>query len=113
LSASPLLHELQAHAGTSDERHILERCTYSQLFYTYRSNLVHEFRLPGYQTDWGRGSMEPYYGESAFDRYQLVFPVGFVARIAENSLQNLEAYLLANKIAPHSKFEFGSLWRWQ
>jgi hypothetical protein len=113
LSASPLIHELQLYATTREELRILDLCTYSHLFYTYRSNLVHEFRLPSYQTDWGHGSIEPYYGESAFKNCQLVFPVAFVARIAHDCLQNLETYLLDNKIAPHSKFEFGSLWRWQ
>ncbi len=113
LSTSPLLSELLPYATSKDEKRVLEFCTYSHLFYTYRSNLVHEFRLPGYQTDWGRDSLEPYYGKSAYDNYQLVYPVAFVKLIAHDSLLQLEAHLLANKIAPHSKFKFGSLWRWQ
>ena len=72
---------------------------------------MHEFRAPGFQTDWSRGSAEPYYGKSAYDKYQLVFPVTFLSQIAHESLSQLEAYLLAQKIAPHSKFAFGSLWR--
>ena len=110
LSASPLVSELDTYA-TEAEMEVLRLCTYCHLFYTFRSNLVHEFRPPGYQTDWGRGSTDPYYGESAYDEYQLVFPVAFVSRIAHESLRQLEAYLLVNKIAPHSKFNFGSLWR--
>jgi hypothetical protein len=113
LSASPLSAELESFITHKDERKILDRCTYSHLFYTFRSNLVHEFRTPGYQTDWGRRSIDPYYGRSAYDEFQLVFPVAFVSRIAHESLQQLERHLLAHKIAPHSKFAFGSLWRWQ
>lgn len=111
LSASPPLTELEPYATTKEEKGILDGCTYSHLFYTFRSNLVHEFRVPGYQTDWGRGSTDPYYGESAFDDYQLVYPVAFICRIAHESLRQLEAHLLAHKIAPHSKFAFGSMWR--
>ena len=113
LSASPLQSELDPYATTKEERKVLDFCTYSHLFYTFRSNLVHEFRAPGYQTDWGHGSTEPYYGKSAYDKHKLVFPVAFLSRIAHESLRNLEAHLLAHKIAPHSKFAFGSLWRWQ
>ena len=111
LSASPLLSELEPYATTAQEKKILDMCTYSHLFYTFRSNLVHEFRPPGYQTDWGRGSADPYYGKSAFDKYQPVFPVAFLSRIAHDSLRQLEIKLLADKIAPHSKFKLGSLWR--
>lgn len=111
LSASPLASELTPYVTSKQEMRVLEMSTYSHLFYTFRSNLVHEFRPPGYQNDWGYDSADPYYGRSAFDKYQLVFPVAFVSRIAHLSLQRLGAYLLANKIAPHSKFAFGSLWR--
>ena len=113
LSASPLLLELEPYSTTKAETTILSLCTYSHLFYTFRSNLVHEFRAPGYQTDWGRGSLDPYYGKSGYDKYQLVFPVAFLSRIAHESLRQLEVHLHAHKIAPHSKFSFGSLWRWQ
>lgn len=113
LSASPLASELEPYATSDQERKILRLCTYGDLLYTFRSNMVHEFRPPGYQTDWGRGNADPYYGKSAFDNYQLVFPVAFLSRIAHESLRQLETRLLADKIAPHSKFKFGSLWRWQ
>lgn len=112
LSASPLFSELEPYATSKQETRVLDFCTYSHLLYTFRSNLVHEFRLPGYQTDWGRGSVDPYYSQSAYDKVQLVFPVAFVAQVAHESLRQLEAHLLAHKIAPHSKFNFGSLWRW-
>jgi len=113
LSASPLYGDLEPYVTDKGELKLLNLCTYSHLFYTFRSNLVHEFRTPGYQTDWGRGSNEPYYGKSAYDKYQLVFPVAFVSRLAHESLRRLEIHMLANKIAPHSKFTFGSLWRWR
>ena len=111
LSTSPHKSELLPFAATNREQKLIDRCTYSQLFYTYRSNLVHEFREPGYGADWDRGSTEPYYGKSSFGERELVFPLAFVSRIANEALARLEAHLLANRIAPHSKFEFGSLWR--
>jgi hypothetical protein len=111
LSDSPLLSELETFAATKQEKKVLERCTYVHLLYTFRSNLVHEFRVPAYQTDWGLGSVDPYYGKSAYDKHQLVFPVAFLSRIAHESLRQLESFLLTEKIAPHSKFKFGSLWR--
>lgn len=110
LSTSPHKSELLTFAASKEE-HILDLCTYAHLFYTYRSNLVHEFREPGYGTDWGRGSSEPYYGQSSFGERELVFPLKFVSRIANEALVRLEAHLLAERIAPHSKF--GSLWRWK
>ncbi len=111
LSTSPQKSELLPFAATKQERDFIERCSYAHLFYTYRSNLVHEFREPGYGTDWGRDSTEPYYGKSSFGERELVFPVAFVSRIANAALVHLEAHLLANRIAPHSKFNFGSRWR--
>lgn len=91
-------------------RRLIALSTYADLFYTYRSCLVHEFREPGYGTDWGRGSAEPYYGKSSFGERELVFPVAFVARLANEALVQLRTHLSANKIAPHSKFKFGSQW---
>lgn len=111
LSQSPNKSELLPFAATQRENKLVELCTYANLFYTYRCNLVHEFREPGYGTDWGRGSSKPYYGKSSFGERELVFPLAFVSGIANQALVSLEAHLLSNRIAPHSKFRFGSLWR--
>ena len=113
LSESPHFRELEPLVADKEERHILEMCTYANLFYTYRSNLVHEFREPGYGFDWGRNSNEPYYGKSAFGQRELVFPVSFVAGTVSKAIERLEPHLLAVKQAPHSKFKFGSQWRWK
>lgn len=113
LSTSPHKSELLTFAASKEEHKLLDLCTYAHLFYTYRSTLVHEFREPGYGTDWERSSSEPYYGQSSFGERELVFPLRFVSRIANEALVSLEAHLLANRIAPHSKFKFGSLWQWK
>lgn len=110
LSQSPDKSTLLAFATSKNEQKLLDLCTYGNLFYTFRCNLAHEFRPPGYGTDWGRGRAYPYYGTSSFDKFQLVFPLGFFARITSAAVSNLEIYLLTNKIAPHSKFKLGSLW---
>jgi hypothetical protein len=111
LSTSPHKSELLTFAASKEENKLLDLCTYANLFYTYRCNLVHEFREPGYGVDWERSSSEPYYGQSSFGERELVFPLRFVSRIANEALENLEVYLLANRIAPRSKFKYGSFWQ--
>ena len=113
ISDSPPFSELEPFVADKSERRVLEMCTYVNLFYTYRSNLVHEFREPGYGFDWGRGSTKPYYGKSAFGPKELVFPVAFVAATVSTAIANLEPHLLTLKQAPHNKFQFGSQWRWK
>lgn len=110
LSNSPHMSELVSLAATAREQRLVDLCTYANLFYTYRSNLVHEFREPGYGTDWDRGSTEPYYGKSTFGERELVFPIAFVSALAFQALEQVRAHLLRNKIAPHSKFRYGSQW---
>ena len=111
LSTSPYKSELLGFAGTKREEKLVEFCTYAHLLYTYRNNLVHEFREPGYGSDWGRDSTDPYYGKSSFGESELIFPVAFLSRMATEAVARLERHLLDNRIAPHAKFKFGSLWR--
>lgn len=111
ISESPHISELEPLVADESERRILKKSTYANLFYTYRSNLVHEFREPGYGSDWGDGSTKPYYGKSAFGPRELVFPIAFVSATVSTAITNLEHHLLTLKQAPHSKFQFGSQWR--
>jgi hypothetical protein len=110
LSRSPALPELISFAAPNEHVHLKE-AQYAQLFYTYRNNLVHEFREPGYGTDWSGKSTEPFYGSSVYGPWELVFPVAFIAMLYERTLQGLEAHLLREKINPYNQFQFGSLWR--
>ena len=107
---SPLSAEISAFAA-SEEHDALARCQYVQLFYTYRNNLVHEYREPGYGTDWGRPRTDPFYTSSIYGPWELVFPVAFFSTLFTRALTGVEAHLLATRANPHNNFEFGSLWR--
>ena len=113
LAHSPQKNDLLPFAATDWERETLNLHTYANLFYDYRNNLVHEFREPGYGTDWSRKSTDPYYTNSAFSERELVFPVGFIEKLYQNTLESLESALLAEKRPPHSRFTFGSHWKAQ
>lgn len=110
LGNSPLLSELEPVAQ-SLEKCILTSCRYAELFYTYRNNLVHEFREPGYGIEMPADKDRPYYHSMIGDQWQLVFPVGFFARLYAEALVGLEALLMRYDIDPYSQFEFGSKWR--
>jgi hypothetical protein len=110
LNESPLLSELAASAQPS-EKCILASCRYAELFYTYRNTLVHEFRQPGYGIEMSADKDQPYYHSMTGDSWQLVFPVGFFARLYAEALAGLKALLMRCDIDPYSQFEFGSRWR--
>lgn len=111
LSMSPLAAELLPFAKP-EEQGAIELHTYAHIFYTYRNNLIHEYREPGYGTDWSGKEREPFYTSiSAFGERELVFPITFVRSLYENALVGVEAHLMQQKINPHSRFDFGSHWR--
>lgn len=112
LDHSPLLLELEKIAQPL-EKCILSSCRYADLFYTYRNNLVHEFREPGYGIEMSAYKDQPYYHSMIGEPWQLVFPVGFFARLYAEALAGLETLLLRYDIDPYSQFEFGSRWRAQ
>jgi len=111
LSTSPTFAEMTIYAA-QEELEVLRFHTYAELFYTFRNSLVHEYREPGYGTDWSRKATEPFYTNlSSFGLRELVFPTTFIASIYEQALQHVSQHLLAQKVNPHSKFNFGSHWR--
>lgn len=110
LSKSPLLSELVPLAHES-EKCILASCRYAELYCTYRNNLVHEFREPGYGIEMSADKDQPYYHGMIANPWQLVFPVGFFARLYAEALAELEALLMRYDIDPYSQFEFGSRWQ--
>lgn len=116
LEMSPLFTEMEPIAEPK-EKCILSSCRYAGLFYTYRNNLVHEFREPGYGMEISTDKDQPYYhsmtNNTSTETWELVFPTGFFARLYSEALVGLEAYLMRNDIDPYSRFEFGSRWRAQ
>lgn len=111
ISCSPKRVDLVQFAATDDELKAINTHTYASLFYKYRNNLVHEYREPGYGTDWLRKAEEPFYTTSAFGDRELVFPVAFFASVYRRVLANLEKNLRSEKVNAHSRFQFGSYWR--
>jgi hypothetical protein len=112
LDNSPLLQELESVAQPL-ETCLLTSCRYAEFFYTYRNNLVHEFREPGYGIEMSSDKDQPYYHSMIGDPWQLVFPVGFFARLYAEALAGLRALLVRYDIDPYGQFEFGSRWRAQ
>lgn len=110
LSNSPLLSELEPLAQES-EKSTLVSCRYAELYYTYRNNLVHEFREPGYGIEMSADKDQPYYHGMIDSSWQLVLPVGFFASLYAEALGGLEVLLMRYDIDPYSQFEFGSKWR--
>ena len=111
LGTSPHVTELQPFASPEDGS-IINLYNYGNLFYTYRNNLVHEYREPGYGTDWSRAEDEPFYTNlSAFGTRELVFPLSFIAKLYDRTLINVEAHLLRTKTNPHTRFQYGSHWQ--
>ena len=106
---SPKIDEFNPIA-TKQEKKLLAKCKYAELFYTYRNNLIHEFREPGYGIEMP-SDKKPYYTSMINQPWQLVFPVGFFTELYRGALDGLKNYLTTNKIDPYTKFEFGSLWR--
>jgi hypothetical protein len=110
LMESPLLSELKPLADPAED-HLLTAARYVELFYTYRNNLIHEFREPGYGIEIPTDENEPYYHGLIDNPWQLVFPIGFFACLFREALSGLESFLMRADIDPYSQFEFGSLWR--
>lgn len=110
LDVSPRLSEISA-GSQPEELCVLKACSYAELFYTYRNNLVHEFREPGYGIEMPTDKNQPYYHCMLNEPWQLVFPVGFFAWLYSEALEGLEKLLMEYDIDPYCQFEFGSRWR--
>ena len=103
--------------STPSESKYVNDARYSQLLYTYRNHLIHEFREPGRGMDLGIDlPPTPYYlgmdrlstGQSS---WELVFPVQFLRGLCEGCINGLEAQLCANNQNPYDAYEFGTMWR--
>jgi hypothetical protein len=110
VDASPTEAELLPFAS-AQEKKLIASCRYPELLYTYRNNLVHEFREPGYGIEMSSDKDQAYYTSMIDAPWELVFPVGFFAAICEQAVSGLQTYLLKHKIDPYTRFQFGSLWR--
>src|SRR5207245_2654692 len=103
ISISPKPDELLPFAD-ADEITLIQSCRYAELFYTYRNNLIHEFREPGYGIEISSDKNQPYYHSMIGDPWQLVFPIGFFSFIYASALNGLQKYLLYQDQDPYAQF---------
>jgi hypothetical protein len=98
----------------------LERLTHYHLFWAYRNGLVHELRPLGYGVDSGHYDFPHYHELTTFsygDRdnpgtltIELVYPDVFLLNLCRNALNNLQAYLIRNRLNPYDSYRFGTYW---
>ena len=97
-------------AAGKGERNLVKDATYKHLFYTYRNNLVHEFREPGYGIESSEKNPTPYYHGMIGEPWQLVFTDVFIKRVCAGCLCGLVTLLHSQQRNPYESFEFGSSW---
>lgn len=97
--------------ASSNERRSVNDSRYSELLYTYRNHLVHEFRQPGYGMEISDDPTTPYYHGMEESPWELVFPGKFLHKLCESCIDGLKAYLKANNLNPYDSYQFGTMWR--
>ena len=95
--------------ATEKEKSILKLSRYVDLFYAYRNEMVHGFKVPGYPFEKNTDDV-PYYHGLIGEPWQLVFPVPFFQYLCEEAIKGLKKYLKDNNINPYDQYEFGHMW---
>ena len=110
LAATPNQYPLTSllQMAKNEEVVLATQNTFSELLYTYRNVLVHEFRVPGYGMDFDDTEVDPYTHSYSGRPRQLVFPSGFLMNLCKICLRGLDVYLLAGQSDLTDSFEFGS-----
>lgn len=104
----PYYSQLENFA-TEEEKRILKLSRYVDLFYAYRNEMVHGFKVPGYPFEKDTDDV-PYYHGLIGEPWQLVFPLPFFKYLCEEALKGLKKYLEDNNINPYDQYEFGHMW---
>ena len=107
------LDEIQS-LECSDDLKIVDEVRYDELFYRYRNTLIHEFREPGEHAIPSVDDLSPFSkaveASTGEKTWELVFPVKFLERLCERSIDGLEKYLIENNQDPYESYERGPLW---
>jgi hypothetical protein len=92
---------------------------HSNLFYTYRNSLIHEYRSPGHHAEL-LDSSEPYYAtvieyenDEASERvksWQLQYTARFFGKLCSIGLSNLQDHLDRNNINPFELIDWNRYW---
>lgn len=110
-----LTFEEVKNVACSDDLEIVDEARYAKLFYTYRNILIHEFREPGKYAIPSVDDLSPFSKEvedasTGGKTWEFVFPVKFLARLCEGSIDGLEKYLIENNQDPEDSYKFGPRW---
>ncbi|MDE0146645.1 MAG: hypothetical protein OXL95_12340 [Nitrospira sp.] len=114
-ASGDLTFEEVKNVACSDDLGIVDEARYAKLFYTYRNILIHEFREPGKSAIPSVDDLSPFSkavedASTGEETWEFVFPVKFLARLCEGSIDGLEKYLIENNQDPYDSYEFGTLW---
>lgn len=115
LDIDPLVSEIEHLAGNADQKELLKNARHAELLYTYRNNLIHEFRKPGHGMEFSDDNDSPYYHgmtdlDSQTKTWELVYPTKFIINLAYIALESIKSFLISNKLDPFTFFNFGSPW---
>lgn len=115
IDINPFFNEIEHLAISNEEKEILKNSRYAELFYTYRNNLIHEFREPGNGMEFSNDNKSPYYHgllnlDSQTKTWELVYPTNFFINLSNIALAAIKAFLTSNNLDPYSFFKFGSPW---
>jgi hypothetical protein len=108
-------NEIEHLAVSNEEREILKNSRYAELLYTYRNNLIHEFRNSGDGMEFCNDNESPYYHRMTHrdcqtKTWELVYPTKFFINLSNIALAAIKTFLISNNLDPLSFFKFGSPW---
>jgi hypothetical protein len=115
IDIDPFYSEIKYLAESREEKGLLKNSRHPELLYTYRNNLIHEFRKPGHGMEFSDDNESPYYhGMRDLDRgentWELVYPTNFLINLSKVALNSVKTFLASKKLDPYSFFKFGSPW---
>ena len=115
IDIDPFFNEIEHLVESAKEKKILENSRHVELLYTYRNNLIHEFRIPGHGMEFSNDNETPYYHgmenlDTKMETLELVYPTKIFMNIAYNALTATKAFLILNNFDPFSFYKFGSPW---
>ena len=122
VSIDELFDPISKLAQDKTEQNAITQSRYIELLYTYRNKLIHEYIEPGHAHELDGDDSAFYHSETLIElqkdlsevkctnKWQLCFPVAMFEKLCNTCLDNLHKHLIANRIDPYSKFDFGDNW---
>jgi hypothetical protein len=115
IDIDPFFNEIEHLAVSIEEQEILKNSRHAELLYTYRNNLIHEFRNPGHGMEFSNDNESPYYHRMTHrdcqtKTWELVYPTNFFIILSNIALTAIKTFLISNNLDPFSFFKFGSPW---